>query len=217
MAPVPGPAIVHLGRKSLRRDARRLLREPFTRRYLMDRWYAGLSFLLAVPAFAFVVLTVILGLGLSFSFAGMLVGVPLLAVSLLAARRLGGICRGLASRLLGVRVAAPPPLRRGPGIAGWLRAGLTDRVAWRTCAYLVLKLPVALLGVVFAGFLWLYAVPYLTFPLWWAVIRGQVIRIPSWLSWWTADPVHVAQEVRTWPGAFALVPVGAVALIATPG
>jgi signal transduction histidine kinase len=216
MAPAPGPAVIPVDRRSLRRNAHRALREPFTRRYLADRWYAGLSFLLAVPCFAFVVLTVILGLGLSFSFAGMLAGLPLLAVALLTARRMGEISRALASRLLGVRVAAPPPVRRDPGVTGWVRAGLADRAAWRACAYLVLKLPVSLLAIVFAGFLWLYAVPYLTFPLWWEIVRGQVFRIPSWLSWWGADPVLVAQEVRTWPAAVALVPVGALVLFATP-
>lgn len=193
-----------------------MLRAPFTRRYWEDRWYAGLSFLLAVPGFAVVVLGVILGLGLSFSFAGMLVGVPLLAVSLLAARQLGEASRRLAARLLGVRVLPPPPLRRPPGPVGWVRAGLTDRIAWRACAYLVLKLPVSLLAAVMAGFLWLYGLPYLTFPLWWGAVRGQTIQIPSWLSWWTADPVHVAQEVRTLPAAFALVPVGALVLLVTP-
>jgi len=79
----------------------RLLREPFTRRYWKDRWYAGLSALLAIPCFVFTVLAVIIGLGLSLSFAGMLVGLPLLVVSLLAARRLGGVSRGLARRCVG--------------------------------------------------------------------------------------------------------------------
>jgi len=182
----------------------------------MERWYASFGFLLAVPSFAFIVLAVSLGLGLSFSFAGMLVGAPLLAVSLLAARRLGGACRALASRMLGVQVVAPLPVRRRPGIVGWVRAGVTDRDAWRACAYLVVKLPVSLLAAVFASFLWLYAVPYLTFPLWWEIVRGQGIRIPSWLSWWRPDPLLVAQEVRTLPAAIALVPVGALILLSTP-
>ena len=216
MAPAQGPPVLPPAGKRSFGVCARLLREPFSRRYWMGRWYAGLSFLLAVPCFAFIVLAVILGLGLSFSFAGMLAGVPLLVMSLLAARRLGGVCRGLAGRLLGVRVVAPPPLRRRPGVVGWARAGLTDPVAWRACAYLVLKLPVSLLGVAVAGFLWLYGLPYLTFPLWWEDVHGAAIRIPSWLSWWTANPVLVAQEVRTLPAAFALVPVGAVVLLATP-
>ena len=48
-------------------------------------------------------------------------------MSLRAARWLGAVCRGLAGRLLGVRVGAPPPLPGRPGIAGW--ALLKDRVA----------------------------------------------------------------------------------------
>ena len=143
MMPVQGPAVLSLEREAFAGYARRLLREPFSRRYLMDRFYASLSFLLAVPCFVFIVLAVILGLSLSFSFAGMLAGVPLLVLSLLAARRLGGVCRGLAARLLGIRVAAPSPPLRPPGIVGWARAGLTNPAAWRACAYLVLKLPVA--------------------------------------------------------------------------
>jgi signal transduction histidine kinase len=216
MAPVLGAPVLPLGREALRRGARVLLREPFTRRCWLNRCYAALSFLLALPCFVFIVLGLILGLGLSFSFAGMLAGVPLLVLSLLAARRLGGVCRGLAGRLLGIRVAAPPPRDRRPGIVGWARTGLTDPVAWRACAYLVLKLPVALLAVGVAGFLWLYGVPYLTFPLWWAAVHGAAIRIPAWLSWWTANPVFVAQVVRTWPAALALVPVGAAVLLVTP-
>jgi signal transduction histidine kinase len=216
MAPSPGRMVVPADRPTLSVSARRLLRAPVSRRFWTDRWYAGLSFLLAVPCCAFIVVAVILGLGLSFSFAGMLVGVPLLVVSLRAARWLGGVCRGLAGRLLGVRVAAPPPLPGRPGIAGWARAGLTDPVAWRACAYVLLKLPVALVGITVAGFLWLYGLPYLTFPLWWRAARSAAIPIPSWLSWWTADPLRVAGEVRTLPAALALVPVGAVALLATP-
>ncbi|MGH3298295.1 MAG: sensor histidine kinase [Trebonia sp.] len=216
MTPAQGPPVLSSDREALRRGARQVLLAPITRRCLMDRWYAGLSFLLAVPCFLFVVVAVILGLGLSFSFAGMLAGVPLLVLSLLAARRLAGVSRGLAGRLLGVRVAAPPPPARGQGVVGWARAGLTDPVAWRACAYLVLKLPVALIAVVVAGFLWVYGVPYLTFPLWWPAVHGAAIHIPAWLSWWTANPVRVAQAVRTWPAALALVPVGAFVLLVTP-
>jgi hypothetical protein len=41
----------------------------------------------------------------------MLIGVPLLMVSLLGARQLGALHRRLAGRLLGVQVESPPPLR----------------------------------------------------------------------------------------------------------
>ena len=101
MASAPGRSVVPADRPTLSVSARRLLRAPVSRRFWADRCYAGLSFLLAVPCCAFIVVAVILGLGLSFSFAGMLVGVPLLVASLRAARWLGTVCRGLAGRLLG--------------------------------------------------------------------------------------------------------------------
>ena len=87
----------------------RLLREPFTRRARNERWYLVLSLPLAAAGFVFTVTTVIFGLGMSLSFAGMLVGLPVLAVSSLGARQLGAVNRRLAGRLLGLRVAPPPP------------------------------------------------------------------------------------------------------------
>jgi signal transduction histidine kinase len=219
--PAPGPPRAPRGPGAFRRDIRRLLREPFTRRHWKDRWYAVLSFLPAIPCFVFVVLAVIIGSGLSLSFAGMVVGLPLLVMSLLAARRLGGVSRGLANRLLGLRVAPPPPLLRPPGAVGWIRAGLTDPAGWRACAYLVLKLPIAVLGICVVSFLWVYGLPYLTFPIWWEILHraaahGVVIHIPAWLLWWTLDPVLVAQKVQTLPVAFALVPAGAAVVLAAP-
>ena len=108
MAPAPGPSVVAADRPTLSVSARRLLGAPVSRRFWADRCYAGLSFLLAVPCCAFIVVAVILGLGLSFSFAGMLVGVPLLVASLRSARWLAGVCRGLggATRGAGRRAAA---------------------------------------------------------------------------------------------------------------
>ena len=40
--------------------------------------------------------------------------------------------------------------------------------------------------------------------------------MPSWLEWWTQDPVKVAMSVRTLGGAFAVVPFGAVVLLVAP-
>jgi signal transduction histidine kinase len=206
---------------SWRQDVLRALREPFTRRATRERRYAALSFLLAIPGFVLVAVAVIVGLGLSLSFAGMAVGLPLLAVSLLGARKLGTANRRLAGRMLGQQVAPPPPPPpppRQPGAVGWIRAALGDSAGWRACAYLVLKLPVATLAAVVSSWLFVYGIPYLTFPLWWEVLHqlGVVITVPSWLTWWKQDPVTVAMSVHTLPAAFALVPVGAVVLIAVP-
>jgi signal transduction histidine kinase len=202
-----------------RRDVLRLLREPFSQQAIRERRYAALSFLLAIPGFVFVVVALIVGLGLSLSFAGMLVGLPLLTVSLLGARQLGAVNRALAGRMLGQQVAPPPPPpHQQPGVVGWVRAGLTDRAGWRACAYLLLKLPVAVLSTVLASWILVYGIPYLTFPLWWEVLHelGVVVTVPQWLAWWKTDPVMVAGSVRTLAGAFALVPVGAVVLLVVP-
>ncbi|MGH3251246.1 MAG: sensor domain-containing protein, partial [Trebonia sp.] len=88
----------------------RLLREPFTRRTGRECLYAGLSLLLAIPFFAFTVVAVTVGLGLSVSFAGL----PLLAMSLRTVRRLGAVCRRLASRAPWLRAEPPPPFPMWP-------------------------------------------------------------------------------------------------------
>ena len=212
------PPTAPQARGAWRRDVLRVLREPFTRQAVRERRYAALSFLLAIPCFVFVIVAVVLGLGLSLSFAGMLIGLPLLTVSLLGARKLGAVNRRLAGRMLGQQVAPPPPPPRQPGPVGWIRAGLGDPAGWRACAYLVLSLPVATLATVVASWIFVYGIPYLTFPLWWEVLHqlGVVITVPQWLAWWKQDPVTVAMSVHTLAGAFALVPVGAVVLLTVP-
>jgi signal transduction histidine kinase len=201
-----------------RQDVLRVVREPFTRHAIRERQYAALSFFLAIPGFVLVAVAMIVGLGLSLSFAGMAIGVPLLTVSLLGARKLGAVNRRLAGRILGQQVAPPPPPSRRPGAVGWIRSGLTDAAGWRACAYLVLKLPVAVAAAVIASWILVYGLPYLTFPLWWAVLHqlDVVVTVPQWMAWWKTDPVTVAMSVRTLAGAFALVPVGALVLIAVP-
>jgi len=205
-------------RGAWRRDVLRLVREPFTRHARRERQFAALSFLLGIPAFVFVVVAITVGVGLSLSFAGMLIGLPLLTGSLLGARKLGAVNRRLAGRFLGQQVAPPPPPPRQPGVVGWLRAGLTDSAGWRAGAYLVLSLPLAVVSAVLASWILVYGIPYLTFPLWWEVLHqlGVVVTAPAWLAWWKSDPVTVAGSVHSLGVAFALVPVGAAVLLAVP-
>jgi signal transduction histidine kinase len=204
-----------------RADVLRLVRQPFTRRARIDRLYAVTGLLLAVPCFALTVVAIIAGASLSSSLAGMLAGLPLLAAYLLAARQLGRLCRAIAARLLNQRVAPPPPFQPSPGISGWVRASLTDPASWRAVSYLLVKLPVAVLGAVVASLLVLYGLPYATFPLWWELVHqlaahGVVIHLGPWISWWRLDPVLVAQEVRTLAGSFWLVPAGVAIALAAP-
>ena len=196
----------------------RLLRAPLTRDTRRQVEYAVLGLLLAIPGFVFIVVAFTAGLGMSLSFAGMLVGLPLLVVSLLGVRRLGAVHRRLAGRLLGLQVAPPPPLRPQPGALGRARAALTDPVGWRASAYLLLKLPLSVLAVIITIYLLFYGLPYLTFPIWWEIlhVNGVVIQVPGWLMWWKPNPLLVANSVRSLAVSFALVPVGAAVLLYCP-
>jgi signal transduction histidine kinase len=70
------------------------------------------------------------------------VGLPLLALTLLGCRHLGRFERLRARALLRVRIEEPSALRaRQPGFFPWLWAQLKDSVAWRHALYLFIRLP----------------------------------------------------------------------------
>jgi signal transduction histidine kinase len=141
-----------------------------------------------------------------------------LALLLLAtriARRLGAVHRRLAARLLGERVAPPPPLRPGRGAAGWLGAGLRDGPGWRALAYQLLKLPLAVLEA-YAAFLWIAGLADLTYPFWWGLFRNHPPGV-------TLDPVPAASPflggtfpVASFGGTFAALAAGAAMFLAAP-
>jgi signal transduction histidine kinase len=196
----------------------RILRAPFTRHAWRELGYAIVNGPLAVAGFAFTVGTLVAGVGVSLTMAGLLIGPPLVAVSTFGARGLGSASRGLARRLLGERVQPPPPLRPVPGGVGWLRSALSDAAGWRARGYLLLKLPVGLLGLLAAGYFWLGGLAYLTYPVWWEIFH----RIPITVNGVSQpDPVTNpgpvgAVHVLTLGGSFILIPIGAALLLAAP-
>ena len=206
-------------RGAFKRGLRRALREPFTRRTRQECLAAAFSLLVAIPLFAFTAVAVAVGLALSVSFAGL----PLLALALRAARRLGGFCRRLSNRPpWRPRIEPPPaPPSPRPGLVGWIRSSLTDQVSWRACAYLLLKLPVAALGGIGLIYIVAFAFGYTTLPLWWELIHhlaahGHAVQVPGWLAWWAANPVLIAQRLRTVGASVALIPTGIAAVFWTP-
>ncbi|UWE12816.1 sensor histidine kinase [Actinacidiphila bryophytorum] len=105
-------------------------------------WKEILNLLLNLPltivGFVYVVTTLSVGAGLSVT----VVGLPVLAFSLLGCRLLGRLERARARALLGVQVEEPRPLRPGTfGFLPWLWMTLKDPVAWRTALYLAIGLP----------------------------------------------------------------------------
>ncbi|MEU1288940.1 sensor domain-containing protein [Kitasatospora sp. NPDC005856] len=93
-------------------------------------------------------------------------GLPFVVAALLGARSLGGLHRRLVGRLLREEVPAPPPLPRPSGVFARGRPVLTDPVAWRTLLYLLLRLPLGVLGFLAVVGLPLGSVWLVGFPLW---------------------------------------------------
>ena len=146
---------------------------PFARRSGRELLYAVAGFPLAVVGFVFVVASSFFGIYLSI----IVVGTVLLAVSSLWARRLGELNLALARRFLDEEIQTPAPFQPRAGLVGWVRSGLTDRPGWRARAYLVLKFPLALAGLIAvlvlrAGSLWWILAP----AQWAADIGTQTIR-----------------------------------------
>jgi signal transduction histidine kinase len=91
-----------------------------------------------VIGFVYIAACISASAGLSFT----LVGLPLLALTLLGARGLGRFERARARMLLRVRIDEPSPVRaREDGFLSWLWAQLKDSVAWRHVLYFFVRLP----------------------------------------------------------------------------
>ncbi|MFB7507727.1 sensor histidine kinase [Streptomyces broussonetiae] len=101
--------------------------------------YLLLNLPVAVFGFVYAVTTLSVGGALTIT----VVGLPLLALSLLGSRQLGKLERARARWLLGVRVEEPTPLplARGGSPVQRLWMALKDPVGWRTLLYDLIRLP----------------------------------------------------------------------------
>ena len=142
--------------------------------------------------------------------------VVLLALLFLApriGRRLGAAHRRLAARLLGERIAGPPPIRRGGSVAGWVAATARDGPGWKAAAYVLVKLPVTV-GELYATFFAAAGLANLTYPFWWPLFRNHPPDV-------RLGPVYAltpfgALRIETFPGTFAALAAGAAMLLAAP-
>jgi signal transduction histidine kinase len=196
--------------------ARTALREPFTRRARQEVLYCLVGVLVGAAVLAAVVALLVPGTARSVARAGVIVAVLLpLALATGVARRLGAAHRRLAERLLGERVAPPPPARPGRGMLGRLRAGLRDGPGWRALAYTLLKPPIAVVEL-YAVFLWVDGLANLTYPFWWGLFRNHPpgVRL-SPVPAGTPFPGRVF-HIATYPGTFLALAVGAAMVLAAP-
>jgi signal transduction histidine kinase len=194
----------------------RWLTGPLTRRGRAASGYALIGLPLSLAGFIFTVAS--LGVGLYAS--ATLVGLPLLAASTPSVRWLGGFHRRRARRLLAVRIPGPPaPFRPARGVVGWTKSALTDSVAWRTRAYLLLKLPVSTAGFIAAACYWVIGPYYLTYPLWWEIFHGFTYRPRP-----GASPIPVlatltpfsSLRILSWPATLPVIVAGAAIMFAAP-
>ena len=141
--------------------ARTILHEPFTKRVWSELGFFLLGSALAGAGLFFVACTMGVGLVLAITFFGF----AIFALSLRAARGIGGMQRGLVRSMLGEAVEDPQAFAARPGFLGWLQSCVRDRVAWRAVAYLALKVPWSILGMYVAFSLWWDAFALLARPL----------------------------------------------------
>jgi signal transduction histidine kinase len=203
-------SVIAAGGPQVRPRARRrtmlwLLREPLSSQTWAEFRYVVVNLPVAVAGFLFTVVTSVLGI-VSF---GVLVGPPLLALSSPGARGFAAVSRGIAGKLLGTRIAPPPPFRPQPGVVGWIQSGITDAASWRARAYLVFKLPVAVAGYLVAGWAWAGGLSGVTYPLRSAVLEQAHLR-------GAADAARPIGGLPVLEGNLLAVPLGVALLLAAP-
>jgi signal transduction histidine kinase len=116
---------------------------------------------------------VVTGLSLGVGMLITLIGIPILAATLFAARGLGWLDRGRANLLLGLDV--PPPRRRPPGetFLRKLFSPFQDGVNWKASAYQLLMLPVGIVNFTVAVTIWSVALSTLFLPAYaWTLPHG---------------------------------------------
>jgi signal transduction histidine kinase len=154
-----------------------------------------------------------LGLTISASILGTVVGLLLLTLTLRIARRLGSLHLRMSNRFLGQQVEAPPPFQPGTGVLGRLDRRLRDRAAWRGIWYSLVKLPVALVQI-YALALTACGLADLLYPPFWALFRNHQGGNISPLAVLQPLPFGGSFKVYSWPGTIPAALFGAVCVVA---
>ena len=187
-----------------------ILRAPFEAKTWLEIAYVLVALVLGPAGIVYL----FFGLGGGLLLAVTVVGIPLLAAVVAGGRVWGYLYRGLAKALLRTHIDAPPRFRPAPGVFGFAKAGITDRVGWRALAFVLVK---GLLGPVL-GYL---ALTFLAMAVFTAI---------SPIPWLVFHPTNVDANgvehhslaqfgnfyIETWPRVIGLSLIGIAAVFLAP-
>jgi len=149
-------------------DMPTILTEPFRLRTWREAAWAVLALPIGVAWFSVLVTLLSTGVALAIT----IVGLPIIAFTLVLADYGAKGDRALARWLLGADVPEPPRQAGGGETTVWRRllALLTSERRWRSVLYLLLLFPLGLVEFLAAVIGWSIALAGLTLPLWWWAI-----------------------------------------------
>jgi signal transduction histidine kinase len=196
--------------------ARAVAQAPLRRRTYHDLLFCLISVPLGVAGFLITVALLVPGGAVTATVIGVVLGLALITLALSFARQAARLHGRLAGWLLGERIALPP-FRPGHGVLGRLDARLRDGTGWRAVAYLLLKLPAAVLEG-YTVYLAAAGLADLSYPLWWPLFRnhppGTQLGPVQVLN--PFSPGNAGFQITSYPGTLLAFAAGAAALLAAP-
>lgn len=172
-------------------------RTPFHRRAWAELLYGLIGLPLGVVGFS---------LSVTFLFAGIgtvvtVIGIFLLAFTVIFSRWLAAMDRSLLNGLLGERIATPRRFRsERRGLLGRPLARLGDPVGWRGLAFQVVRLPLAVATFGFTVVFWAYTLGGMTYWFWRRFLPAQMGsdgHLHRAASLWNSDTS--GYWIDTWP------------------
>jgi signal transduction histidine kinase len=188
--------------------------EGMTRRAPREIAYCAISAAYGLAGMTLVAFWLAPSIWLSVTVLGTAAGLLLTMGGLRAARVLATLQRRTLAAVVRVTVDPPPPFEPGTGVLGRLEKRLKDQVAWRAVAYLLARLPLAVLQAWVIGFAACAVLDFL-YPVGWYFVKSHETGA-------RAHPVQVLSPVpfgglaiATWPGTLLASLVGVALAVVT--
>jgi hypothetical protein len=154
--------------------------------------------LMGLPLATVYFVLLITGLSVGGGLAVIGVGVPILLATLWLVRPLGELERRLANSLLGTHIDPAPQRDRAPGAIAWAKDLVTDPQTWRGLAYLVARLPLAIVS----------------FSITVALLAAGIGLAAAPVRYWTGDVDLGFGTLDSALEALAVAPLGVAILVA---